>query len=244
MRGYAYDRRDVTGRGLANAYAQTLGTIFSSGGEKPYEVEIFVAEVGDRAEDDQIYRLTYDGQVADEHGFAVMGGSAEPVTTYLKEHYRDRRRSTTPAARRAGASARASSRRPAADPVERPRGRGARPHPHPAAQVQAADRRAAGRDPRQRRAPGRRAGDDRRRRHTPCRGASTEPGGPDDPTDPTDTPAPSPRWRTRSPASPTPPTPTPRSHPRADPGPPTRADPRRSVPERPASARIRAVPTS
>ena len=32
MRGYSYDRRDVTGRGLANAYAQTLGTIFSSGG--------------------------------------------------------------------------------------------------------------------------------------------------------------------------------------------------------------------
>ena len=32
LRGYSYDRRDVTGRGLANAYAQTLGTIFSSGG--------------------------------------------------------------------------------------------------------------------------------------------------------------------------------------------------------------------
>ncbi|MFP5252384.1 MAG: proteasome subunit alpha [Actinomycetes bacterium] len=87
MRGYAYDRRDVTGRGLANAYAQTLGTIFSSGGEKPYEVEIFVAEVGDSAAEDQVYRLTYDGQVADEHGFAVMGGSAEQVTAYLKEHY-------------------------------------------------------------------------------------------------------------------------------------------------------------
>jgi proteasome alpha subunit len=88
MRGYAYDRRDVTGRGLANAYAQTLGTIFSSGGEKPYEVEIFVAEVGDTPDGDQIYRLTYDGQVADEHGFAVMGGSAEPATTYLQQHYR------------------------------------------------------------------------------------------------------------------------------------------------------------
>ncbi|HVH94672.1 MAG TPA: proteasome subunit alpha, partial [Nocardioidaceae bacterium] len=88
MRGYAYDRRDVTGRGLANAYAQTLGTIFSSGGEKPYEVEIFVAEVGDSAEEDQIYRLTYDGQVADEHGFAVMGGSAEQATVYLKDRYR------------------------------------------------------------------------------------------------------------------------------------------------------------
>ena len=87
MRGYAYDRRDVTGRGLANAYAQTLGTIFSSGGEKPYEVEIFVAEIGDDPTDDQMYRLTYDGQVADEHGYAVMGGQADTVAAYLKEHY-------------------------------------------------------------------------------------------------------------------------------------------------------------
>ncbi len=87
MRGYAYDRRDVTGRGLANAYAQTLGTIFSSGGEKPYEVELFVAEVGDSPEDDQLYRLTYDGQVADEHGYAVMGGAADSVTAHLEQHY-------------------------------------------------------------------------------------------------------------------------------------------------------------
>jgi proteasome alpha subunit len=89
MRGYSYDRRDVTGRGLANAYAQTLGTIFSSGGEKPYEVEIFVAEVGDSADQDQIYRLTYDGSVADEHEYAVMGGSAEQVSSYLASHYKD-----------------------------------------------------------------------------------------------------------------------------------------------------------
>jgi proteasome alpha subunit len=87
MRGYAYDRRDVSGRGLANAYAQTLGTIFSSGGEKPYEVELFVAEIGDVAADDQLYRLTYDGQVADEHKFAVMGGAADVVATALREHY-------------------------------------------------------------------------------------------------------------------------------------------------------------
>src|SRR6187431_3575409 len=74
MRGYSYDRRDVTGRGLANAYAQTLGTIFSSGGEKPYEIEIFVAEVGDAPDDDQLYRITYDGSVADIQGYGVMGG--------------------------------------------------------------------------------------------------------------------------------------------------------------------------
>ena len=88
MRGYAYDRRDVTGRGLANAYAQTLGTIFSSGGEKPYEVELFVAEIGDTAPEDQIFRLTYDGQVADVQGFAVMGGASDMVAKYIKEHYR------------------------------------------------------------------------------------------------------------------------------------------------------------
>jgi proteasome alpha subunit len=89
MRGYAYDRRDVTGRGLANAYAQTLGTIFSSGGEKPYEVELFVAEVADDAADDQIYRLTYDGQVADVHGYAVMGGAVDTVAGFLESRYEE-----------------------------------------------------------------------------------------------------------------------------------------------------------
>ena len=89
MRGYSYDRRDVTCRGLANAYAQTLGTIFSSGGEKPYEVELFVAEIGDGPEDDQIYRLTYDGQVADVQRYGVMGGAADIVASYLEEHHTD-----------------------------------------------------------------------------------------------------------------------------------------------------------
>ena len=89
MRGYSYDRRDVTCRGLANAYAQTLGTIFSSGGEKPYEVELFVAEIGDGPEDDQIYRLTYDGQVADVQRYGVMGGAADIVAAYLEEHHTD-----------------------------------------------------------------------------------------------------------------------------------------------------------
>ncbi len=139
MRGYAYDRRDVTGRGLANAYAQTLGTIFSSGGEKPYEVEIFVAEIGDDAAGDQIYRLTYDGQVADEHGYAVMGGAAETVAAYLE-------RATTPPALdlddgpapgRRGPGPHRGRRRDRVIAVERPRGRRPRPHPHPAAQVRA-----------------------------------------------------------------------------------------------------------
>jgi proteasome alpha subunit len=88
-RGYLYDRRDVSGRGLANAYAQTLGTIFSEAGGKPYEVELIIAEVGERPDLDQIYRLTYDGSVADEHGYVVMGGAADAVSTVLEETYAD-----------------------------------------------------------------------------------------------------------------------------------------------------------
>ncbi|HEU4911710.1 MAG TPA: proteasome subunit alpha, partial [Actinomycetes bacterium] len=88
LRGYSYDRQDVTGRGLANVFAQTLGTIFTVE-SKPYEVEIVIAEVGETAEEDQIYRLTYDGSVADEHGFVAMGGSGEQITQALQERYRD-----------------------------------------------------------------------------------------------------------------------------------------------------------
>src|ERR671930_2237390 len=89
LRGYSYDRRDVTARGLANAYAQTLGAIFSSTAEKPSEVELVVVEVGETAADDQIFRLTYDGSVADEHGFVAMGGQAEQISAGLEERYHD-----------------------------------------------------------------------------------------------------------------------------------------------------------
>ncbi|SNR82481.1 proteasome subunit alpha [Actinomadura mexicana] len=88
INGYQYDRRDVTARGLANVYAQSLGTIFTET-NKPYEVELVVAEVGDEAETDQIYRLTFDGSVADEHGYVAMGGQAEAVAQSLKDGYRE-----------------------------------------------------------------------------------------------------------------------------------------------------------
>ncbi len=88
VNGYNYDRADVTGRGLANLYAQQLGMIFTDS-IKPFEVEIVVAEVGDSAEEDQIYRNTFDGSVQDEHGGIAMGGQADAVATRLKEHYRE-----------------------------------------------------------------------------------------------------------------------------------------------------------
>jgi proteasome alpha subunit len=86
VRGYSYNRRDVTGRIVANAYAQTLGEIFTQQ-MKPFEVELCVAEVGDTPEADQLYRLTFDGSVVDEPDFVVMGGQADAVTGHLREHF-------------------------------------------------------------------------------------------------------------------------------------------------------------
>jgi proteasome alpha subunit len=86
--GYQFDRHDVTARGIANWYAQTLGTIFTES-PKPFEVEIVVAEVGTNLGDDQIYRITFDGSVTDEPGFVAFGGQADQVSAALKEHYAD-----------------------------------------------------------------------------------------------------------------------------------------------------------
>jgi proteasome alpha subunit len=50
-------------------------------------VEIVVAEVGSNADADEIYRITFEGSVADEHGFVVMGGQADKVAAVLKDQY-------------------------------------------------------------------------------------------------------------------------------------------------------------
>jgi proteasome alpha subunit len=86
--GYQFDRHDVTARGIANYYAQNLGTIFTES-PKPWEVEIVVAEVGASPADDQIYRITFDGSVTDEPGFVAFGGQADQVSAALKEAYSD-----------------------------------------------------------------------------------------------------------------------------------------------------------
>src|ERR1700709_310476 len=87
LRGYAYDRRDVTARALANAYAQTLGSIFTEQ-QKPYEVELCVAEVGAAPGEDPLYRVSYGGTIVDEPDFLVMGGQADTVAGALKQSFR------------------------------------------------------------------------------------------------------------------------------------------------------------
>lgn len=87
VRGYSYDREDVTARGLASVYAQSLGAVFTAE-QKPFEVELAVAEVGPAPEADHLYRLTFDGSIADEQGFIVMGGQADKVSEAVAAGWR------------------------------------------------------------------------------------------------------------------------------------------------------------
>jgi proteasome alpha subunit len=87
VRGYSYGRDDVTAKSLANAYSQGLANIFTQE-MKPYEVEILVAQVGERPEDNELFHILYDGSVTDEDGFVAMGGEAEALTDRLRAGYR------------------------------------------------------------------------------------------------------------------------------------------------------------
>ena len=87
LRGFSYDRSDVRARGLANAYAQTIGAAFTTD-SKPLEVELVVAEVGASASEDALYRLSYDGSVADLRDHVVLGGDAETLGAAVAERWR------------------------------------------------------------------------------------------------------------------------------------------------------------
>ncbi|GAB03762.1 proteasome subunit alpha [Gordonia amarae] len=88
MRGYSYDRADVSGLSLANAYANTLGAVFTEQ-PKPFEVELCVAEVAKPGKPgvSQLYRISYDGSISDETRFLVMGGATEAIAATLREKY-------------------------------------------------------------------------------------------------------------------------------------------------------------
>ena len=82
--GYQYARQDVTGRSMANAYANALGTAFSES-SKPFEVELLVAEVLPDSVD--LFHILYDGSISVEAGFVAIGGEADTITTALSERF-------------------------------------------------------------------------------------------------------------------------------------------------------------
>src|SRR6201988_1998690 len=89
IKGYSYSRGDVSAKGLANAYSQALGNIFTQD-IKPFEVEVLVVEVadGDHSKN-EIYHILYDGTIADEKNYAAMGGQADEIRRFLKDNYRE-----------------------------------------------------------------------------------------------------------------------------------------------------------
>jgi len=86
LKGYSFAREDVNARALANAYGQTLGQVFTHE-MKPYEVEILLAEVRDRQEDDELYHILYDGIVMDNDSTTVLGGRAERISEQLATRF-------------------------------------------------------------------------------------------------------------------------------------------------------------
>ncbi len=87
LMGYLYSRDDVTAMGLATAFSQTLGMIFTRD-PKPFEVEILITELSADG-GHRLFRITYDGTLYDERRFVAIGGKAEPLTDALEELWRE-----------------------------------------------------------------------------------------------------------------------------------------------------------
>ena len=86
LRGYSYGREDVTAKSIANAYSQGLANIFTQE-MKPYEVELLVAQVGERPEDNELFHILYDGSVTDEDGIVAMGGESDVLAERIRSGY-------------------------------------------------------------------------------------------------------------------------------------------------------------
>jgi proteasome alpha subunit len=90
LKGYLYGRADVQAKALANAFAQTLGNIFTHD-VKPFEVEVLVAELGEDEAGDRLYRVSYDGTLIEERRFAAIGGPADELAAALAEGFEEGR---------------------------------------------------------------------------------------------------------------------------------------------------------
>ncbi len=91
VEGYRFSRDDVRAKALANFYSQALGEEFTRS-NKPFEVEIVVAEVGDDGlagnERNALYRVGFDGTIQDQEGYCTIGGSVDSLQAHLAANYR------------------------------------------------------------------------------------------------------------------------------------------------------------
>jgi proteasome alpha subunit len=86
--GYLYSRSDVTAMGLATAFSQTLGHIFSHE-LKPYEVEILICELAVPGGENRLFKISYDGTLFDLRNVAAIGGKSEALEEVLRSRFRE-----------------------------------------------------------------------------------------------------------------------------------------------------------
>jgi proteasome alpha subunit len=91
VEGYRFSREDVRGKALANLYSQAIGEEFNRS-NKPFEVEIVVAEVGDPQfaghEANVLYQVGFDGTIQDRTGFCVIGGNDDELQNHMASNFR------------------------------------------------------------------------------------------------------------------------------------------------------------
>lgn len=87
--GYIYDRVDVTGKNIANWYSQVLSMHFSNPNEKPFEIELIVAELIDRY-NSNIFYISYDGSIMSKKLYAVIGGNNDKFIQHLDTYYEEK----------------------------------------------------------------------------------------------------------------------------------------------------------
>lgn len=101
LKGYSYGRDDVTAKGLANAYSQTLGQIFTHE-VKPYEVEVMVVEL-EAEGPNNLFRIGFDGTLSAFSHYGAMGGKDEELAAKLGDAYSENATLTSVIATTAGA---------------------------------------------------------------------------------------------------------------------------------------------
>lgn len=88
LKGYMYGRQDVLAKSLANAFAQTLGNIFTHE-VKPYEIELLLCELGEDSSEHRFFKILYDGTLNDERDFCAIGGQTEELLERLGEGWNE-----------------------------------------------------------------------------------------------------------------------------------------------------------
>jgi proteasome alpha subunit len=88
IKGFTFDREDVTARWLANQYSQQIGAIYRQPDAKPLEVELLLCEIReDSSSSNRIYHLSFDGTFREDNQYTVIGGRADEIVGILEDEY-------------------------------------------------------------------------------------------------------------------------------------------------------------